>query len=278
MRARRKLGRAAFFGSIVVAALGLVLVARRGPRRAAGVVSRTPAGGAAQLDEARTVLPDGGGAVDGAIVEDARRYGVRVWSFGLDRYELRIEDAGMTTALDAVLARTDAELVVNGGFFDPDGKPVGLAVSKGVVLSRLAKKLSGGVLTFDGERAELFPAEGFALPDGGTFAVQCRPRLVVDGEANVKSDDGKRAERTALCTRSAGRSVDVVIVRGSDDGESPGPSLFALARHLADAGCESALNLDGGPSTGIAWREGDDVRLIAPRGPVRHVVAFHARR
>src|SRR5262249_21620064 len=153
----------------------------------------------------------------------------------------------MTTALDAVLTRSGAELVVNAGFFDPDGKPIGLAVSDGAVLSRLRTNLSGGVLTSDGSRAELFPAEGFTLSDGTKFAIQCRPRLVVDQNANVKSDDGKRAERTALCTRDEGRTVDVVIVRGSDDGESPGPSLFALARHLTNGGCEAALNLDGGP-------------------------------
>lgn len=278
MRTRRPLARIGLFAAIVVAALALVVVARRGPRRAAGNIPRTPTGGAAQAEDARAAVEEEGGTLASALVEDARRYRVRTWSFGLDRYELRIEDANLTTALDTVLTRTEAELVVNGGFFDPDGKPVGLVVSNGAVLSRLAKKLSGGVLTWDGTRADLFAAEDFVLPDGGTFAIQCRPRLVVDGHAHVKSDDGKRAERTALCTREEGRILDVVIVRGSDDGESPGPSLFALAQYLADAGCESALNLDGGPSTGVAWREGDGVKLLAPRGPVRHVVAFHARR
>jgi len=269
---RRKLLRVALFGAIVAAALALslALVPRR--ERRAPALSRTPAGGAAQVDDVRD------SSAGASIVEDARRYDVRVWSFGLDRYELRIEDAAMTTALDKVLTRSGAELVVNGGFFDPDGKPVGLVVSGGAVLSRLRTNLSGGVFTSNGSRAELFASEGFSLPDGATFAVQCRPRLVVDGSANVKGDDGKRAERTALCARDGGRTVDVVIVRGSDDGESRGPSLFAFARYLADSGCEAALNLDGGPSTGVAWREGEDVKLLAPRGQVRHVIAFHERR
>lgn len=182
----------------------------------------------------------------------------------------------MTTALDAVLGKVGAELVVNGGFFDADGRPIGLAISDGLQLAKLARNLSGGVMISDGSHVTLLPSEGFSLPDGGknSFAIQCRPRLVVDGHPNVKSDDGKRAERTALCARDGGRTVDVVIVRGSDDSESPGPSLFALARHLASVGCEAALNLDGGPSTGVAWREGESIRLLAPRNPVRHVVAF----
>ena len=235
-----------------------------------------PAGGAAVATE---------GSTADAIIEDARRYAVKTWSFALDQYDMRIEDAGMSTALDKVLEKSEAELVVNGGFFDGDGRAVGLAVSNGVILSKAAQKLSGGVLTSDGTHATLFPAENFDVADASigssrgaaTFAIQCRPRLVVEGAPNVKSDDGKRAERTALCTREEGRKMLVVIVRGSDDGESPGPSLYALARHLASAGCESALNLDGGPSTGVAWREGDRVRLLAPRGPVRHVIAFHQR-
>lgn len=277
MGRRQRFGRAAFFAVIVVGACALMLLGRR-PRRSTSPV-RMPAGGAAQAEDAQAALavaPHDHEAA--AVVEDARRYPVRTWSFALDRYELRIEDAGMTTALDAVLAKAGADLVVNGGFFDRDGKPVGLAISEGVVLSRIAKTLSGGVLTFDGARAELFASEGFVLPDGGTFAVQCRPRLVVDRAPNVRSDDGKRAERTALCTRDAGGTLSVVIVRGSEDGESAGPSLFALARYLVDAGCESALNLDGGPSTGVAWREDEKIKLLAPRGPVRHVIAFRERR
>jgi hypothetical protein len=232
-----------------------------------------PAGGAA-VDE-----PDAGaGAGDGgaSLVEDARRYDVRTWSFALDRYEMRVVDVAMSTALDAVLARSDAELVVNGGFFDPQGKPVGLVVSEGAVVSRLAPSLSGGVVTWDGERAKLWESESFAMPDGARFAVQCRPRLVVDGAPNVKSDDGHRSERTALCLREGGKAIDVVIVKGTS-GESPGPSLFALGRYLAQRGCEGALNLDGGPSTGVAWRENGEVRMLAPARPVRHAVSFRRR-
>ena len=230
-----------------------------------------PAGGAA-VDEPDVAVADGGAS----LVEDARRYDVRTWSFALDRYEMRVLDAGMSTALDAVLARSDAELVVNGGFFDPQGKPVGLVVSEGAVMSKLAPSLSGGVVTWDGERAKLWESESFAMPDGARFAVQCRPRLVVDGAPNVKSDDGHRSERTALCLREGGKAIDVVIVKGTSL-ESPGPSLFALGKYLAQRGCEGALNLDGGPSTGVAWRENGEVRMLAPARPVRHAVSFRRR-
>ena len=229
----------------------------------------------------RVPLAAGGAAVeDGdagdALVEDARRYAVRSWSFALDRYEMKIEDVGMGTALDALLERSGSELVVNGGFFDPAGKALGLAMSDGAVLSRLATAASGGVLTSDGERARLWETETFALPESTRFAIQCRPRLVVDGSPNVRRDDGQRSERTALCIREGGKTIEVVVVK-SESGEESGPSLFAMGRFLARRGCEGALNLDGGPSTGVAWRENGTVMLLAPRRPVRHAVAFKRR-
>lgn len=216
-------------------------------------------------------------AAESAAGWEAQAYDVHAWSFGLDKYELRVVDVAMTTALDAVLSKQGSELVVNGGFFDPRGEPIGLAVSDGAVMSRLARKLSGGVVTSDGTRARLWESESFAMPSGTRFAIQCRPRLVVDGAANVKSDDGKRAARTALCLRDGGKTVEVVVVRGAHEGEGVGPSLFALSHFLVRRGCEGAQNLDGGPSTGVAWREGGAVRVIAPVRPVRHVVSFARR-
>jgi uncharacterized protein YigE (DUF2233 family) len=225
-------------------------------------------------------MPAGGAAVESeagdALVEDARSYPVKSWRMPLAMHEVTIEDVGMTTALDAVLDRTGGALVVNGGFFDESGKALGLTMSNGIQLSRTAKKLSGGILTIDASsRARLHEAESFALPEGTRFAVQCRPRLVVGGQPNVKSDDGKRSERTALCLRDEGRTIDVVLVRG-DEG---GPSLYALGRWLAARGCEDALNLDGGPSAGAAWRdeEASAKQLLAPRGPVRHAIVFTPR-
>lgn len=237
-----------------------------------------PAGGAASITSELAVSADGASTPTEALVDDARSYPVRRWSFSLAQHEPKIADQkSLTTALEAVLAESNAEVTINGGFFDPDGKPVGLAMSDGVFLSKLKTSLGGGVFTFDGEVARIHAAESFVVPDHLRFAVQCRPRLVVDGRANVKSDDGHRAERTALCVKDQGHSVDVVVVRSDIANEDRGPSLFALARHLEATGCEGALNLDGGPSTGVAWREDGAVRLEPPRKPVRHVVAFVPR-
>jgi uncharacterized protein YigE (DUF2233 family) len=214
------------------------------------------------------------------LVEDARAYPVTSWRMDLTSTDVTVEDVQMTTDLGTVLGRTHGDLAVNAGFFDTEGRPLGLVVSGGARLSPLGKKLSGGVLTIDGGRARLFEAESFDPASSPRFAIQCRPRLVVGGQPNVRSDDGQRAERTALCLRDAGRTLEVLLVRDAEGG----PSLYALGRFLAERGCEDALNLDGGPSTGAAWRErmstdaavggGPEVRVVAPRRPIRQAIVF----
>src|SRR5690242_14884550 len=102
----------------VVVAMGAAVAmgVGRGKRKSAPTRARVPlAAGGAAVEEAADA--DAGGDAGGALVEDARRYDVKTWSFALDRHDLRIEDVGMGTALDAILERTGAELVVNGGFF-----------------------------------------------------------------------------------------------------------------------------------------------------------------
>lgn len=215
-------------------------------------------------------------ATTDGIVEDAFSYDVKTWTRALDAYDVTIEDVGMRPEIGGVLERTGADLVVNGGFFDEQGKPLGLTMSNGIQLSGLTKKLSGGVLVVDARaQAKLFASESYAPLEGARFAVQCRPRLVVGGQPNVKSDDGKRSERTALCLRDGGKTLEIDVVRGGDGG----PSLYALGRWLAARGCEEALNLDGGPSTAAAWiDEGDgQKKVIAPRGPIRHAIVFKKR-
>lgn len=193
--------------------------------------------------------------------------------------ELRVVDVRMARALDRVLERLGAALVVNGGYYGLRGEPEGLAITEGRVVSQFLARLGGGVIAARDGRARLLDAERDPVPCEGEaeFAVQCKPRLVVDGRPNVRSDDGRRADRTALCLRAGGTVLDVVVARSDDADGGGGPTLYRFARLLAERGCEDALNLDGGPSTGVAWREARGIRFLAPRSPVRHALAVRLR-
>lgn len=196
-------------------------------------------------------------------------YEVLAFRVDLHRAKLTIADLAMSIALEGVLSRTGGSLAVNGGFFTPDTRPEGLAVSEGRELSEKNPLLGGGVLTVAHGHGQLFAVEDYAAPDGLDFAIQCRPRLVVGGVQHVKKDDGREAERTALCLRD-GSTLEVVIAHGEVPGH--GPTLSAWSGLLTARGCQDALNLDGGPSTGAAWREGGTIKGVPPRAGIRHAI------
>jgi len=195
------------------------------------------------------------------------------WSFETARSTFRIADLSMRGSLTEALGAR-GHLAVNGGFFDPDGRGLGLTVSEGKTLARFSPTMSGGVFFVENGVAKIVATEEWAPERHVDMAVQCRPRLVVQGKVNIRSDDGQRAERTALCVRDEGGTVDVVVAEPTPG--TRGPSLFALGRYLADEQhCDDALNLDGGPSTGVAYRGGDVAatpRVMPPRGPLRYAI------
>lgn len=197
-----------------------------------------------------------------------------VFKFSLERYQVTIADVAMSKDLAQVLEKQRASLVVNGGFFEVDDTPEGLAVSDGKELSAKSLVLGGGVVAIAEKKASLFAVEEYTPPPGLSFAVQCRPRLVVGGAQHIHKDDSREAERTALCLRDGGAVIEVALARGA--GRS-GPTLSAWSKLLAERGCEGALNLDGGPSTGAAWVENGEARSLPPRAGIRHAIVVRPR-
>lgn len=198
------------------------------------------------------------------------------FSVDLSRARFFAEDLGERMGRDVlgVLARRDALLVFNGGFFGLERENEGLLVDRGRTLTPWSARIGGGVLAVRRGVARLHDGEAEPPRDvlRSDFAIQCRPRLVVGGRVNVRSDDGRMAHRTALCIRDGGRTVDVVIARSNDDGGRGAPALRAFAERLSAAGCEEALNLDGGPSTGAAWTSASGPSAAPPVADVRMLV------
>jgi hypothetical protein len=190
----------------------------------------------------------------------------------LQQHRLQVRALG-----DLPFARLAGEasllVAVNGGFFDPELQPSGLLLSGGSLLARERSGGGSGVLAVTKQRARLLK-RGEALPAGTDFSVQCGPRLIEPGGAvGIHGDDGQRAARTAVCIREGGRELDLIVTlrKGHLGG---GPGLLQLAQWLAKplaagepSGCEAALNLDGGPSTGVVVA-GRPELLRLPLGPV----------
>ncbi len=165
-------------------------------------------------------------------------------------------------------------LAVNAGYFEADGAPTGLLAGETVTYGVPSRRGGTGIVVVRDQRATLVPfTASFTLGGPAELAVQAGPRLIeLDGRPGIRGDDGQRAPRTVLCLGDGGRRVDLILVwqRGNP---LAGPGLFALSRALATPlmpadrrRCEQALNLDGGPSTGLVLG-----RELAARAAVQHL-------
>lgn len=215
---------------------------------------------------ARAITPEITTADEDDVALDV--FSLRVAETGFD-----VVDLGMSRDLAGALAQRSASLAVNGGYFAPSTEAEGLVIVAGKTLSSFAPALGGGVVVVRGGRATLHDATGFSVPIDADFAIQAKPRLVVAGAVNLRGDDGRKAERTALCVRDAGKTLEVILAHGKTAAPG-GPTLTLLAEMLASRGCEGALNLDGGPSTGAAWQGAERVEVRPPRAAIRHALTF----
>ena len=161
------------------------------------------------------------------------------------RCRLRVVCAGTgrTAPVRELAARYGALAVINGGFFDPQFRPLGLRVSHGEQLRPL-RRADWGVFLVRAGRPAIVHTRDYH-PAGVTEAVQCGPRLVVDGHATrLKKQSARRA-----CIGIDGRGrVLLVVSQGADVDATNLARALSAPDTGAGLGCHDALNMDGGPS------------------------------
>jgi hypothetical protein len=162
--------------------------------------------------------------------------------FDLARYRADVLVPGPRRPLTAAAARAGhhAALAVNGGFFDGEGRSLGLRVAAGKTVVPRRAKVDWGVLLVREGQASIVHSRDYVADAGVEAAIQVGPRILVDGHATPQN-----ARRTAVALDKGGRSLTVVVTRASI-------AAAALAAALERLGFESALMLDGGPSTQIS--------------------------
>ena len=187
----------------------------------------------------------------------------RVWLPGPGHTAAQVVTSAGGGGAGAVVA------AVNGGFFDENGRSLGLRVTHGDVATGLRGRVDWGVFYVAGGRARIVHSRDFALRDGIDAAVQVGPRILVDGV--VPKLKPQFARRTGIALDREGKTVTLVISDRAIEAASLGSRLAALGFH-------SALLLDGGPSTQIAAAIGGQ-RVDIPGGyPVPDLVAIVRRR
>jgi len=172
--------------------------------------------------------------------------------------KLRVIDnpAGAETLADAI-QRRNCVAGVNGGYFDPNFRPIGLLVSEGVVISPLTRaRLLTGVLCSSDRGIEIVRLGEFSRKQKLNAAVECGPFLIDLGNRIRGLDVTRSARRTFAAVARGGKaalgvSSDLSLAQLSD--------VLSTISLRDDFKIWRALNLDGGSSSAFwfARKEGD---------------------
>lgn len=139
--------------------------------------------------------------------------------------------------------KTGAMVAINGGFFTPDFKHLGLIVQNGKQLSKLKWTSWWHVFKITKALPQIVSKQEFQLTKETEMAIEAGPRLLTDGmiPSGLKPSS---ARRTGIGITNDGKIIIAVT-------ENFLPDLNEFAKVLLQAGCYNALNLDGGSSTQI---------------------------
>ncbi|HEX3132456.1 MAG TPA: phosphodiester glycosidase family protein [Planctomycetota bacterium] len=195
-------------------------------------------------------------------------------------YSIRLMDQSPTFPVGARTVAQSRSLVpgalvaINGGYFEPSFQPSGLFRLDGKDLHPLAAEgvLSGIVALDVMGGLRLLPRDG-AL-DGVRSAIQAGPFLIDPGGTLGVNPRPARAQRSVIATDDHGRvlvlATGVLTLHQVASLLHDQPQLFGM-EHI-----ERALNLDGGPSTGLSLSlplaVEDPAWSVVERGPVRNVL------
>jgi uncharacterized protein YigE (DUF2233 family) len=169
-----------------------------------------------------------------------------------------VDQGGKDTDLGTACVSTDALAGVNGGFFSPEGQPLGLMIAAGkrIGTPNLGGSLTSGVVWSDGQQNGLARAKNYDLSKPrATNLLQTGPFLLEKGAVVSGLNETKFARRTFVMT-DGGSQWAIAYV--------PGATLDGLAKALAKPGAfphfqpETVLNLDGGGSSGFWVRKEND--------------------
>jgi exopolysaccharide biosynthesis protein len=206
-------------------------------------------------EEERLGSPGGVEVVRRQAMSGSSRAELHVITFQNKTHTLAVMDnpqAAFTLATAA--EKRGALAAVNGGYFHPDRKPLGLVVRQGKEVHGFerARLLSGLVVVRDG-RVQLQRAGEFKPGASVREALQAGPFLIDVGKPVAGLNATRSAARTVVFTDGAG-GCGLLVCRYTTLAETG--EILASPGLLPKGKITRALNLDGGSSTGLWVRGG----------------------
>jgi Phosphodiester glycosidase len=176
------------------------------------------------------------------------------------RVQLKVQYAPTSPQhVRAWLESTQADVVINGGYFDEQNVATALVVVDGAAIGKSYSGF-GGLFALRGSTPSLqwLKAKPYRPDPRITYALQGSPMLVYNGRMVPGiSDNGARSRRSFVAIDQQGRVLLGIC-------QFAQWTLTDLAKYLSEASylqIQNALNLDGGASTGLWIRGGAEATM-----------------
>lgn len=190
---------------------------------------------------------------------------IRALRIDPERFQLKMIDSRAFGAermeIKALVRKAQALAAVNGGFFLPDYRPLGLLIVDGREANPL-RNTDWGIFLIQDNRPRIIHTKEFQPGKNISQALQVGPRLVVDGkEMRLKK---QAARRSALGITFNNQ----VVLLNTEETEAYAQDLARFFRLLESEGgleCRDALALDGGPSAQM-YAEYKTLKIDLPGG------------
>ena len=176
-----------------------------------------------------------------------------------------------SSAFDVKMMATKSAsiLAINGGYFTPEYKALGLLVSRGKEINKLKMVGWWHIFQMKNSKPEVLLKQDFKLSPDVEMAIEAGPRLLIDGKIAGGLKEGL-AERTAIGATEDGKIIIAIT-------DAAPMTMNAFASHIKAAGGLNVLNLDGGSSTQL-YSKINNFELHRPGfGPVPNSVVVQTR-
>ena len=163
--------------------------------------------------------------------------------------------------LDEVMLREKCLAGVNGGYFDPDYRPIGLLVVDGRTIAPLQRaRLLSGVLSALAGRVQIWRIGEFSRQQRADAAIECGPMIVDLGKPVRGLESTHPARRTFAAVVAGDRAA---LGFCSDITLADFASILVLP-FATDFKIQRALNLDGGSSSAFWFARKDGTAFSIP--------------
>ena len=210
------------------------------------------------------------------VLEDSaagERVSIELALFSTKSCTLRVIDQPTEPRADlaTVMRREKCLAGVNGGYFDPDYKPIGLLVVDGKTIGPLQHaRLLTGILAASTSKVQILRISESSRQLKLNTAVECGP-MIVDLGSRVRGLEGTRAAHRTFAAVAGDRAA----LGFCSDVTLADLSKILTAQLANDFKVQRAINLDGGSSSAFWFKRANgSVFSISEQKTVRNFVAI----